>query len=149
METTRKDKIWRSKLTKKLLSIGGSKVISSKCETWNDFPAIVCKYIIEEGELFKDMKIVYRLGANSRCHFNVLFEAGGHPGYIPYFGFGLSGDDGMWRPHSWLISNRGNIIETTVSRIAYFGVIIPFEEVENFYKKLESGEPVNWYPGRG
>ena len=46
-------------------------------------------------------------------------------------GYALS-EDGLWRSHSWGLTqarNRAVIIETTVSRERYFGVMFPAEEI--------------------
>ena len=49
-------------------------------------------------------------------------------------GYALS-RDGMWRQHSWGLTQSGQIIETTVGgRVAYFGVILTDEESKEFVK---------------
>lgn len=128
MESTRKDKIWRNKLAKHLISLKGYRTIPKESASWIDFPTEMCKLIIKYGDLFKDKKIIMRKGNNCRCHENTIVLANKNKKLQAYFGFGLS-DDGMWRPHSWLIDNKENIIETTVERIAYYGIPLPREEV--------------------
>lgn len=45
-------------------------------------------------------------------------------------GFSLS-DDGLWRQHSWGLRREG-VLETTVPRIKYFGVLLQNEEADSF-----------------
>jgi len=47
-------------------------------------------------------------------------------------GFGLTTTDGRWRYHSWNLHNYGYIIETTVERDLYYGVILDDEEAAKF-----------------
>jgi hypothetical protein len=46
-------------------------------------------------------------------------------------GYALS-RDGMWRQHSWILTNQGKIVETTEKRVQYFGYIMTLEECELF-----------------
>ncbi|MDR0287131.1 MAG: hypothetical protein LBI03_05415 [Clostridiales bacterium] len=45
--------------------------------------------------------------------------------------------DGLWRQHSWLI-HRGyrsiEVIETTETRVAYFGFVMMYDEALEFCK---------------
>jgi hypothetical protein len=38
-------------------------------------------------------------------------------------GYGLTADDGLWRQHSWLWDGK-RVVETTVERDIYFGVVL-------------------------
>lgn len=40
--------------------------------------------------------------------------------------------DGMWRQHSWILTNDGKVVETTVKRVQYFGYVMTPEECEEF-----------------
>ncbi len=31
--------------------------------------------------------------------------------------------DGLWRQHSWVMDKKGRVIETTVRRVAYCGIV--------------------------
>jgi hypothetical protein len=59
---------------------------------------------------------------NSACHDNCeeLYQKGliVHR----YTGYALS-SDGLWRFHSWGINNNGQVVETTESRVMYYGII--------------------------
>ena len=45
-------------------------------------------------------------------------------------GYALS-DDGLWRQHSWGVRREG-ILETTVPRMKYFGVLLQHEDADSF-----------------
>jgi hypothetical protein len=63
-----------------------------------------------------------RLGRTSGCHANTAWLA--RRGECrPATGYALS-DDGYWRQHSWGVTSDGRILETTVARTAYFGVVL-------------------------
>jgi hypothetical protein len=44
-------------------------------------------------------------------------------------GMALSAD-GCWRVHSWAMNQRGRVVETTVPRVAYYGVMLNREATE-------------------
>ena len=74
-------------------------------------------------------------GDSGRCHSNSagLYETNQDETLI-CTGYGLT-EDGMWRQHSWLMRLKPNsnvIIETTDSRIAYFGVCFNYEKSKEF-----------------
>ena len=49
-------------------------------------------------------------------------------------GYALS-EDGLWRCHSWVVQPMARTVrvwETTVKRVAYFGVVLTSEECEDF-----------------
>lgn len=46
-------------------------------------------------------------------------------------GYALS-RDGVWRQHSWVLTNLGTVIETTEKRIQYYGYVMTPEECELF-----------------
>jgi hypothetical protein len=45
-------------------------------------------------------------------------------------GYSLS-DDGLWRQHSWGLRREG-ILETTVPRVKYFGVLLQHADADSF-----------------
>jgi len=47
-------------------------------------------------------------------------------------GYALS-RDGVWRQHSWVYTNQGNVVETTEKRIQYFGYVMTLDECEEFF----------------
>lgn len=109
-------------LKEKLLTIGG----------WG-----VCVPAIEE-DLHALLKRGQRFPGRSRslkgvpcgCHANTaaLYERLEDGKIVT--GYALS-RDGMWRQHSWLWL-YGRVIETTVKRISYFGVILNEVEADRF-----------------
>jgi hypothetical protein len=46
-------------------------------------------------------------------------------------GWALS-DDGLWRQHSWILRGK-TVIETTETRVRYFGVTLTDAEAEQFW----------------
>ncbi len=107
-------------LKARLLEVGGVAVIL--------VPKAEYRQLLKDGE--------FRDGAEARvwkqrvgdCHGNVArtmgrYRAKGKPDrFVPMTGFALS-DDGAWRYHSWLVeSDTNKIVETTRSRLAYYGV---------------------------
>jgi hypothetical protein len=85
------------------------------------------KGIVKFGKVIRPKCIRKHRGKESRCHQNVaeLHLAETYEGARIATGYGLSVDD-VWRSHSWLV--RGNdIIETTESRVLYFGRVLPME----------------------
>jgi len=66
-------------------------------------------------------------GEPSNCHENVksLLDSdanfGGETATENWTGYALS-DDGLWRQHSWAVSNTGRTMETTVRRKLYAGI---------------------------
>jgi len=101
-----------------------------------------CSYevirLIERGQFFgkTDLNIE---GEVSNCHNNVIetfinsfeksfseFPQNHIPAKNKYqmvTGYALS-EDGVWRNHSWLLLNNTKVVETTESRIKYFGVVL-------------------------
>lgn len=68
-----------------------------------------------------DGPVTYVEGMPSMCHDNVAELAAVDLNLAWYFGYGLS-DDGMWRIHSWGVTDDGRIVETTENRLAYVGI---------------------------
>ena len=79
------------------------------------------KHHLEKGEFLGETSKIRKMAA-SQCHSNsyYLFNENKNKFYL-YTGVALS-EDGVWRPHSWCVDkDTEEIIETTESRIAYFG----------------------------
>ena len=91
--------------------------------------------IMRRGRLLCGKSPKIMRGLPSRCHANVsrLYET--RPGaFLLSTGYALS-TDGMWRQHSWgfcLERRTAQLVETTVSRIAYFGYVMSDAEARNF-----------------
>lgn len=118
-------------LEKKLLNIGGDKVVECAYEPHLDS-------LLSEGRLMNPSTVeVISAGEMSQCHRNCAqiflardenFEDSDKVEIGS--GWGLSG--GMWRQHTWLVINDDKIIETTVERDKYYGITLEGEEAEKF-----------------
>ena len=76
--------------------------------------------------------VVLRAMKKSGCHENLAeLWASNEPGVVGIgTGYSLS-DDGLWRQHSWGIRREG-ILETTASRVKYFGVLLQRRDADMF-----------------
>jgi hypothetical protein len=111
-------------LEAKLLAIAGKRVV------FMPEPHIVM--IVEHGELIGGLSTRVVRGMPHRCHLNVARRYLARPGrYQIATGYGLTREDGMWRPYSWLFDGL-EITETTVPRDAYFGVLLDRWEAASF-----------------
>ena len=111
-------------LKEKLLTIAGYAVILPFVE--EDLIKILFRGILTVPEKIKTVK-----GAPCRCHSNVCNYRERHPNSRIWTGYALSSHGGIWRQHSWLTGNKG-IIETTETRIAYFGFEMTVKEADDF-----------------
>ena len=115
-------------LNKKLLSIGGEIVVP--------MPEPHLEEILNRGQIYKDKNSIhYEKGLRtypSECHINISYD------YVRFCGkdfkiitgWALS-SDGYWRQHTWGLW-KGHIIESTVSRMLYFGYELNSEESVQF-----------------
>tara|TARA_B100000768_G_C11230097_1_gene354666 strand:+ start:52 stop:483 length:432 start_codon:yes stop_codon:yes gene_type:complete len=123
-------------LSSKLLSFGGSSVKSVHEEDLDELVNSGLLYDISDGfmgyELLK-MDV-------SKCHKNVVtfysnFINDSDNSYDELSivtGWALS-NDGVWYQHSWLYFNYDDVIlETTESRLLYYGVILSGVALDNF-----------------
>lgn len=69
-------------------------------------------------------------GRRSDCHANVARLPSDR--YALATGWALSASDGLWRQHSWGVNARGEPVETTEPRVAYYGVVLEGDEVAWF-----------------
>lgn len=85
--------------------------------------------LVTSGE-FMNEDVVSEPNEPNQCHFNsaYLFVCGRTTGIGT--GYALS-SDGLWRQHSWGLRS-GTIVETTVSRVKYFGLRLFGEEADIF-----------------
>jgi len=106
-------------LRDRLLALGGACVVVMPEED------VFLDLLLADGALLLSSRIVMTHGgAPNACHRNAaeLFRAG--RGLVAA-GYGLS-EDGLWRRHFWIVDRkRGRILETTVRRCAYFGIVLP------------------------
>jgi hypothetical protein len=104
-------------LEKKLLTMGGRELV------YMPSPSRLIRYIIDYGRLWVDIPVRRVKGKPSQCHDNVeLLRKKRQHKYAACHGYALS-PDGLWRQHSWL-HEGDTIIETTVPRTAYYGVVL-------------------------
>jgi hypothetical protein len=73
-----------------------------------------------------------KIMSKSRCHENVarVWTRKRHGVLGIGTGYALS-DDGLWRQHSWGVRREG-VLETTVPRTKYFGLLLQEEEADGF-----------------
>jgi len=111
-------------LMEKLLSIAGDFVV-----IWMPEPEL--DMLLSRGKLF-DAPILFKRMQFCHCHENVgeLWFRGKNMKIVT--GWALS-KDGLWRQHSWVRDMNDTIIETTMVREKYFGVILTHGESEGFY----------------
>jgi hypothetical protein len=78
--------------------------------------------LIEGGVIFAKIRGL-ALGRRSECHGNASrIWLDGRVAMIGT-GYALSGD-GLWRQHSWGLTRREEVVETTVERLLYYGVVL-------------------------
>lgn len=115
------------KLHDKILTFGGDEVCMTEFD--EDAPKI-----LERGRFFYGSSYM-RKGQDCQCHYNSarLWYKNKDRCFIAT-GYALS-EDGLWRCHSWVVQPMARTVrvwETTVKRVAYFGVVLTSEECEDF-----------------
>jgi hypothetical protein len=117
-------------LATRLLQLGGTKVcVQFTDESW-------CELYVQGGEMCPTTSVRVVPGRPSNCHINCATLWGQHKAqYRLATGYALS-DDGVWRGHTWLVSLDGEVIETTVPRTSYFGVVFSEKGSEWFARLL-------------
>ena len=115
------------KLHDRILTFGGDEV----CMTAFDEDA---QKILSRGQFFYGGSYM-RKGQDCQCHCNSANLWNMNQGRCSIAtGYALS-EDGLWRSHSWVIQPMKRTVrvwETTVKRVAYFGVVLTSEECEDF-----------------
>jgi len=112
-------------LRAKIMSFGGSEVLIRDM----DNPPNEVKRLLTRGQFWRGSAARMRKGMNNRCHGNsacLMQEGFGEV----VNGYALS-QDGLWRPHSWVLTPEGGLLETTVQRKAYFGAVLTRREVDD------------------
>lgn len=116
------------KLHDRILTFGGDEV----CMTAFDEDA---QKILSRGQFFYGGSYI-RKGQDCQCHCNSANLWNMNQGRCSIAtGYALS-EDGLWRSHSWVIQPMKRTVrvwETTVKRVAYFGVVLTDEECEQFW----------------
>lgn len=108
-----------NRLKKKLLNIGGEAVVPpmSRDETPRGF----LKGLLNKGKVI-DLPVRVNEMKSSNCHQNSA-KLWRDEGARVATGLGLTKKDGLWRLHTWAVKD-GTIIETTVPRNVYYGVVL-------------------------
>jgi hypothetical protein len=90
--------------------------------------------VLDRGRYFPGRRARIEQGVMSACHTNVsvlFFLTGGTVRIAT--GYALSAD-GLWRQHSWGVdSEDGQIVETTVPRLGYYGFVLDDTEILRFW----------------
>lgn len=115
-------------LRDRILTFGGDEVLLNT----RDEDA---EKVLERGQFFYGSKYMKK-GEDCRCHQNAayLWDANRDRCQIAT-GYALS-EDGLWRQHSWVVQPMTRTVkvwETTVERVAYFGVVLNDEECQEFF----------------
>lgn len=115
-----------SKLERKLLSFGGVSVRFPE-----DLYLSEIKQIVNRGQFWYGKNAKKVRGIPGKCHHNsVYIWSDNREHFVLATGFALS-SDGVWYCHSWLIEplkNKSIVVETTLDRVAYFGVVLNYKE---------------------
>ncbi len=101
-----------------LLALGGRELVY--------MPLIIPVFYLRlHGHTFENYPVKIITGKPTYCHDNVIAKwKKNKKRYTMVTGYGLS-NDGLWRQHSWLIDTKNTILlETTVARILYYGVLL-------------------------
>lgn len=112
-----------------LLGIGGKMV----CVPFNLSDGSA-RCLATYGEIIR-AEVEFQSGEQSECHQNsALVWSRNKADCSIVTGFALSGDDKIWRMHSWVLTKGGAIIETTEQREAYFGFVLNEQACQEFYE---------------
>jgi hypothetical protein len=112
-------------LMKRLLRVGGLHLVAPTTLDAG-LPLLIESGFVMAGP------IMQRAMTKSRCHRNVaeMWAAKRHELIGIGTGYSLS-DDGLWREHSWGL-RRAGLLETTVVRVKYFGVMLQHGAADSF-----------------
>lgn len=116
-----------------LLRLGGDSLVAPP-KPDQDIPTLLEHGFITSGP------ITLKVLKSSSCHQNVASiwtkKKFGIVGIAT--GYALS-DDGLWRQHSWGILRDG-VLETTKTRLKYFGIVLQGEQADFFAASNSTGE---------
>lgn len=107
-----------NRLKRKLLNIGGKAVVPPTDP--EETPESFLNGMLNKGQVI-NLSVEVKNMKSSDCHKNSAKLWKEENADIST-GFSLS-EDGLWRLHSWAVKNR-KIIETTVPREIYYGVVL-------------------------
>jgi hypothetical protein len=117
-------------LKKLLLALGGHEVVVPTV------PDSTIPFMIANGIVFPSHGVLRKM-QHSDCHINAaqLWSEKQFGIIAVGSGFALS-EDGLWRTHSWGFDDRGRVIETTVKRSKYFGIVLGSLFADKFAKAM-------------
>ncbi len=121
----------RFPLEQRLLELGGAYVLSMH------EPEL--ELILRRGEVFDEPVELVR-GEPNQCHYNAARLWNEEREALSIVtGYGLA-DDSRWRQHSWVLrkhptGGQPRILETTVTFVKYFGVLLNDREAEAFFRR--------------
>ena len=112
-------------LRRLLLGLGGTHLVAPPSPD-GTLPLLINAGFVMAGP------VVQRTMKKSDCHRNVAEIWAKRQDELVGIGTGYSlSDDGLWREHSWGVRREG-ILETTVSRVKYFGVLLQHGDADSF-----------------
>lgn len=112
-------------LKRLLLSFGGVHLVAPPGPD-ADLPLLMDSGFVMPG------RVMRRTMKMSECHRNVAEIWADKRHELVGIGVGYSlSSDGLWRQHSWGLRRTG-ILETTVRRVKYFGVVLQREDADLF-----------------
>lgn len=117
-------------LRKKLLRVGGHELVAPP------EPDPDLDDVLERGQTAVAERVRRRQGLPSECHSNVArlyYRSAGALRIVT--GYALS-PDGLWRQHSWAMEGDDTIVETTDSRVLYFGFVLRGREARRFVTRF-------------
>ncbi len=110
-------------LEARLLAVGGDRVVP--------MPELHIAILLARGRVFAGRRARKVWGWENECHGNSVVHYLDSRGRLEIAtGYGLSGD-GLWRQHSWLWDGE-RVLETTVKRRTYYGVVLTPVEAAGF-----------------
>lgn len=112
-------------LRAKILEFGGEEVLIEGI----DNPPNEVKRLLSRGKLWQGNAARMKKGLSNRCHGNAACLMHEGLGEVVN-GYALSAD-GLWRPHSWVLTPEDGLLETTKKREAYFGAVLTRQEVDD------------------
>lgn len=109
-----------------LLDIGGIQLVAPPR------PDSVLSLLIDSGFVMAG-PVRCEIMDDSACHENVarVWSVKQHGIVGIGTGYALSEDDGLWRAHSWGLLREG-VLETTVERTKYFGILLQGADADLF-----------------
>lgn len=120
-------------LRDKILTFGGEEVCLPRTE--DDLDAIE-----SDSQFWYGHNVMLRKGQPSHCHQNIACQYLGNPKHLKICtGYALT-DDGIWRQHTWGLftykTKPDLIVESTIPRLAYYGVVLTDEQAKQFVREV-------------